>query len=308
MTYDRIVMVTRETRYEGLIQRFNTRGQASFYIEHAGGDFADYEHEHVVYQAAVTALRADLQAFGLQVHPIDRSFVPNYLFASGDLIVTVGQDGLVANTAKYVGDQPIVAVNPDPTRIDGVLLPFGVAAASGAVRDVLRDTATVRLVTLAEARLDDGQVLLAFNDLFIGPRTHQSARYEIRIDGRSEVQSSSGVIVSTGAGSTGWLSSLFNMAQGVAAFSGGTSGERPQLGWEDPRLVYVVREPFVSRQSGATIVAGTLEPGAQLELESRMPADGVIFSDGVETDRLAFGSGAVAHIRAASQRARLVVA
>jgi regulator of protease activity HflC (stomatin/prohibitin superfamily) len=42
-------------------------------------------------------------------------------------------------------------------------------------------------------------------------------------------------------------------------------------------------------------------------VESRMPSGGVIFSDGVEEDFLAFSAGATAHIRPAAQRARLVV-
>jgi len=42
-------------------------------------------------------------------------------------------------------------------------------------------------------------------------------------------------------------------------------------------------------------------------LESLMPSAGVIFSDGMESDFLQFNSGAIARVRAAEQRARLVV-
>ena len=65
-----------------------------------------------------------------------------------------------------------------------------------------------------------------------------------------------------------------------------------QLAWEDPRLVFVVREPFVSRHSAAAIVAGMIEEGEELVLESQMPSGGVIFSDGVESDFLDFNAGA----------------
>ncbi|HEV3037762.1 MAG TPA: hypothetical protein VHA33_08260 [Candidatus Angelobacter sp.] len=79
------------------------------------------------------------------------------------------------------------------------------------------------------------------------------------------------------------------------------------MGWEDDRLIYVVREPFVSRHSQAGIVAGMLESGRELLLESLMPSGGAVFSDGVEADYLQFNSGATAKVRAAEQRARLVV-
>src|SRR5205823_703527 len=153
-----------------------------------------------------------------------------------DVVITVGQDGLVANTAKYAGNLPIVAINPDPAHIDGILLPFTVDRARMAVRQVLARQAIIRNVTMAQATLANGQRLLAFNDFFIGARTHVSARYRIESADQSERQISSGVLVSTGAGSTGWMSSVFNMARGVAgAFGKNTS---PDLGvrltWEDP--------------------------------------------------------------------------
>ncbi|MBI5242616.1 MAG: hypothetical protein HY922_02900 [Elusimicrobia bacterium] len=130
-----------------------------------------------------------------------------------------------------------------------------------------------------------------------------SARYRLSFAGGEESQSSSGVIVSTGAGSTGWLSSLFNMASGVAAFRGAQGFEPLRLDWEDARLVFVVREPFKSRHSGASMAAGVIEEGSALRIESLMPSGGVIFSDGVEQDTLAFDSGAAAWIRAAAQKA-----
>ncbi len=55
-----------------------------------------------------------------------------------------------------------------------------------------------RSVSMAEAWLQDGQRLLAFNDLFVGARSHVSARYRIAQGGREEEQSSSGVIFSDG--------------------------------------------------------------------------------------------------------------
>jgi hypothetical protein len=79
-----------------------------------------------------------------------------------------------------------------------------------------------------------------------------------------------------------------------------------RLAWDDPRLVFVVREPFLSRASGVTLGAGVLEPGEELRLESHMPEGGVIFSDGVEADAVAFNSGAVATVRTAERQTRLV--
>ena len=304
--FDKIVLVTRKTRLEELIERFNTRAQAQFYIQHAGGDFSTYVAEHDVYQRSLESVRRSVEV-GLKLQVMDRALVPTYLFSKTDLIVTLGQDGLVANTAKYVGGQPILAVNPDPERFDGVLLPFQPAGLRAHLDLTLAAKARMKAVTLAEAKLKDGQRLLAFNDLFIGAASHVSARYRIRHGEKRESQSSSGIIVSTGAGSTGWLSSIFNQTSGILAFLGGAPVTPLRIEWEERRLLFIVREPFVSRHSQASVVAGTVLPGAPLELESQMPAGGVIFSDGVEADHLDFNSGALASIGIAPETANLVV-
>ena len=304
--FEKLVVVTRKTRLAELIERFNTRGQVKFYIEHSGGDFGEYEAEDAAYKQSLAAVRRALE-FGLPEQYLDRALVSTYRFAPGDVVVALGQDGLVANVAKYALAQPLLGVNPDPARYDGILLPWQPPDLRRAVGAVLEGHATVRPVTLAEAMLNDGQRLLAFNDLFIGARTHVSARYRLRVGDAGEAQSSSGLLVSTGAGSTGWISSVFNMAAGVTAFTGGKVGKGVRLDWGDPRLLFAVREPFISRHSTARIIAGYVPPQGELSLESLMPTGGVIFSDGIESDFLNFNAGSTARVRAAAERALLVV-
>jgi len=307
--FEKIVIVTRKTRLDELVERHNTRAQVKFILEHSGHEtvgFPEYAAEDDAYRRSLEAIRRALE-LGLKVQVVERALLSTFNFTDKDLVVAVGQDGLVANTAKYIGEQPLVGVNPDPERFDGVLLPFKPSAARAAVTRTMEGRARIRPVTLAEVRLADGQHLLGFNDLYVGARTHVSSRYRLRLSEAWEPQSSSGVLVSTGAGSTGWLSSVFNMAGNVTALTGGKAGSPLKLAWEDPRLVFVVREPLVSRHSRADHTAGVLEEGRALELESLMPADGVVFSDGVEADFLEFNSGALARIGAAKQQAQLVV-
>ena len=207
--FEKVFVVTRKTRLAELVERFNTVGQARFYIESAGGNFEEYALEDAVYRHSMEVTRRALPS-DLKIQFLDRGLAPTVLFTEKDLIVTLGQDGLVANTAKYVRGQPILAVNPDPRRFDGVLLPFQPDGLRGYLERTLANQVRLRSITLAEAKLKDGQRLLAFNDLFIGAQSHVSARYRIGYRARVEEQSSSGIIVSTGAGSTGWLSSIFN--------------------------------------------------------------------------------------------------
>jgi len=311
LEFDKIVLVTRKTRLEGLLERFNSLGQARFYLEHNGGDFGLYQREHDTYSAAVSALRSTLQGL-IKLQEIERSLLPNFLFTETNIVVTIGIDGLVANTAKYLNGQPLIAVNPDPANVDGILLPFDVQKAVVATKNVLNNQMTTRKISMANVYLNDGQTLLAFNDFFIGVKSHVSARYSIEINGLQERQSSSGIIVSTGVGSTGWLSSMFNMANGLLTGLHPVEYKNQPLpdshfDWESERLVFVVREPFISKTSSAKLVFGYISPRSPLIIRSEIAESGVIFSDGVEADFLTFNSGAIATISLADKKTNLVV-
>ncbi|HMO16002.1 MAG TPA: hypothetical protein PKD64_18185 [Pirellulaceae bacterium] len=288
------------------IQTSSEQPQATTSSTFAEAEFSVYESEEQQYQATVDWVRSSLD-LGYPLSMVDRRYLPNYEFRNAVVVVVIGPDGLVANTAKYVGNLPIIGVNPDPQRIDGVLLPFRAEQAKQVVESVIRECADIVRVTLAEAVLNDGQRMLAFNDLFIGRRSHVSARYNLRCGQASESQSSSGVIVATGAGSTGWLSSVFNMTRGVSSWVGGRPIAPVRWDWDASMLAWVVREPFASRFSQAELVAGTLEQNDLLELESLMPEGGAIFSDGIESDYLEFNSGTTAIIKVADQQAHLVI-
>src|SRR5215468_8685186 len=119
----KIVLVTRKTRLEDLISRYLTTEQARFYVEHLGADFSDYQREHDVFVRERQRTVATLERWG-RYQVIDRSFLPNFIFGPDDIVVALGQDGLVANTLKYLDGHPLIGVNPEPVRHDGILLPF----------------------------------------------------------------------------------------------------------------------------------------------------------------------------------------
>lgn len=270
------------------------------------GEFEEYEDEHERFHKSLESIQKQLSGL-IKTKILEHEFLPNYLFTPRDLVIVIGQDGLVANTAKYVSDIPVIAVNPDPERFDGVLLPFNTDTFLAAVQNVLSGKYQYNNVTMAEAKLSDGQRLLAFNDFFIGPTSHISARYKITYNNHSENHSSSGIIVSTGAGSTGWLSSLFNMANGINKYFGANVKVNPRkMRWNTNELVFIVREPFLSKTSQVDLSAGIITRANPLILESYMPRNGVIFSDGIQSDFLQFNSGAITTIGVAKEKAVLV--
>lgn len=299
------IIVKNKTRLESLVERFNTKAQAKFYIERSGGDFLDYEFEHETFLNSLASLQIQLSKV-IKNKTVERTYLPSFIFSEKNLIVVIGQDGLVANTAKYSRGIPIVAVNPDKSRYDGVLLPFDLSNFIGGVENVITNQFQTNTMSFAEAKLNDGQRLLAFNDLFIGASSHVSARYKISFNNIKEEHSSSGLIVSTLAGSTGWLSSIFNMAYGVTGmFEKNLKPKRPKL--KESELLFAVREPFQSIKTQIGISSGLITNNKTLTIESLMPTNGIIFSDGIETDFLKFNSGAIATIGIAKESAEIVI-
>ncbi|MGF7144848.1 NAD kinase [Anaerotaenia torta] len=309
LTENKIILVKRRTRLEELIARYNTIAQAKFYIEHMGSDFSDYITEDERYKKAISKAHSQLEALG-RVQVVDRDYVPNFIFGESDVVVVIGQDGLVANTLKYLSNQQLVGVNPDPVRWDGVLLPFTVSDLRLVVQEVFQKRRQIKEVSMAKAALNDGQTIYAVNDLFIGQRTHVSSRYHIQLGERHEYQSSSGIIVSTGLGSTGWLKSILtgaaNIVNGISDRKVNMQQER-SLPWNIDYLYFSVREPFPSKTSGADIVFGKVTQGSPLKILSQMPENGVIFSDGIESDYLQFNAGIEATITLAEKKGHLVI-
>ena len=272
---NKIVIVSQKTRLQELIERFNTKEQAQFYIEHMGDSFDDYMDEDRCYAESLTYVRKKAEQYA-RVSVIDKSFLCNYIFGRDDLVVCVGRDGLVCNTMKYLEESNLViGINPDPSRWEGVISPFSAEDSRwlfAIIFDGLREV-TTKKITFAHAVTQNGQELYAANDIFVGPANHISAGYDILYRGKYERQSSSGVIISTGLGQSS----------------------------------FAVREPYPSINSGADIVMGKIKLGESLKLRSCMPENGVIFSDGMQEDAISFNSGTLVTITVAKKQGNLLV-
>ena len=296
MSSPRAVVVSRPTELEHLVARHGTREQARFALRARGQDLGEVEARHERFLRVMTAASQAIPS-GWRRSRVARDDLCRFVWDPGDVVVVIGQDGLVANVAKYLAGQPVIGINPDPARIDGVLVSFGVEALEALLPRAAAERARVEERTLVQAEVDDGQRLRALNEVFIGHRTHQSARYRLRSRGLEERQSSSGLIVATGTGATGWARSIAHERAAPV----------PQPAPADRALAFFVREAFPSKSTGTAITSGALGPDDVLELTSELDDGGVVFGDGIEDDRLKVGWGMKVRVRCAPQRLRLVV-
>lgn len=107
---------------------------------------------------------------------------------------------------------------------------------------------------------------------------------------------SSGVLVGTGTGATGWLRSLWRER------GGGPALPAPA----EPRLVWYVREAWPSPATGTSLVQGALTGGQRLRLT--VESDRLVaFGDGMESDALELTWGQTVRLGVADTALRLLV-
>ena len=227
---------------------------------------------------------------------LDRSELNRFVFEEHDIVLAVGQDGLVANVAKYLNGQQVIGINPDPRLYEGVLTAHNPKDARELLHAAVAGTSRIVERTMVEATFDDGQRLLALNEVFIGHGSHQSARYRLQRGTVTERQSSSGVIVATGTGSTGWARSIARERRFAEELPEPTS----------EALAFFVREAFPGSGYDVGLTDGLLANGSELVIASEMNDGGVVFGDGIEDDRIEFSYGMQVTLRRARERLRLV--
>ena len=290
----RAVFVTRESDYELLLARHATREQARFFLDTRGQSIDALADRHQRFSTALQSVRAAVPSSWRQAS-VSRRDLDRFLFGPEDIVIAVGQDGLIANIAKYLHQQPVIGVNPDASQYDGVLARFSADAVPDLLPAVAAGDCMTEHLTMAQAVLDNGTRLLALNEFFVGHRSHQSARYEIGIGDRHEAQSSSGVIVATGTGTTGWARSIMESV-----------GTQMPLARDERAVNYFVREPFPSVATATTIRMGRVDASDHIAITSRLNDGGIIFADGIEQHFLEFDWGRRVQIEVAPDVVNLI--
>ncbi|GAA4040880.1 hypothetical protein [Streptomyces shaanxiensis] len=293
----RVVLVHRTTEYEELVARHGTHGQAAFFLSSRGRDIEEIAERHRRTRQALAEVTSAIPLTWRQTR-VERADLDRFLFAPEDVVVVVGQDGLVANVAKYLAGQPVLGVDTDPGRNPGVLVRHRPGDAAKLFASTQSGRVRFDELTMVEAVADDTQRLVALNEIYLGAVGHQTARYRLGLEddgGVVEAQASSGVIVGTGTGATGWLRSVWQERGGQLRLPSPT----------EERLMWFVREAWPSPATGTSLVAGELAAATRLRLTVESERL-VAFGDGMETDAVELTWGQTVRVGVCRERLRLV--
>ncbi|MFW5750176.1 MAG: NAD(+)/NADH kinase [Planctomycetota bacterium] len=224
-------------------------------------DRSHLEAEHAQHHRSLARVHEQLAA--CQVHERQIDVLTHADARQADIIVTVGGDGTVLATHTHLSDTPIIAVNSDPNRSVGHYTrcrPDGVydlvqAWIGGHAREELCHRLLLEIIDVRTGQRLNGRGDNVLNDcLFTNENPAAMTRYILSTAAGRETQWSSGVWISTAAGSTGAIASA-----GALPVEPGT-----------PALLYLVREPFFGR-GGFDDLTGRQLPPTGLELTPTIP-------------------------------------
>jgi NAD+ kinase len=258
----KLLLVHKKSRYEQLVLDAKDAHIAAL-VEHEDVSVAALERAHDAHASSLDEVVGAVVALGLEHDVLERGQVGEV--EGYDLVVTVGGDGTVLDISHKLGRTPILAINSDPSTSVGYFC-------AGTKADAGRLLGEILSGELAPKGLSRFRVLVndvvstppVLNDVLV---THQNpgavSSYILRVDDKLEPQRSSGVWISTPAGSTAAIRSA----------GGYVIPLRTDI------LQYLVREPYAALTGGYRLAKGILPVDATFELISKMQ-HGVLFIDG----------------------------
>ena len=278
-----------------LLARHGTRGQATFFLASRDRSIEDVAARDQAVRDAITAVTPAIPA-DWRRGVIERADLPRFLFEPGTSSSRWARTAWwptwpsISTGRSSSGSTPSRRATPASSS----RTPPGPRPACWPPPPARQRPAGP--LSMVQALTDDGQRLAALNEIYIGQATHQTARYTLTLPGgRAEPQASSGLIVSTGTGATGWCRSAWLERRSTLTLSAPA----------EPRLAWFVREAWPSPATGTACTEGDLAAGQALTLTAESDHL-VVFGDGIESDTISLSWGQSARIRLAAQTLRLL--
>lgn len=188
------------------------------------------------------------------------------LFKNKGLIIAVGGDGTFLIASHYIfGKTLMIGVNSDPDYKEGFFMSATKDDFRIKLKKILKSKFKIKKLHRLEAYIGKKKIPeFALNEFYVAAAIpYHTAKYYFSINGKRERQKSSGILVSTAAGSNAWMKS-----------AGGKI-----LNLNSDKFQYLIREPYSGRTAKkCTLVNGILNKNQKIIIEFEI-SDGLILAD-----------------------------
>jgi len=204
---------------------------------------------------------------------IEKDFSPVYAWRNNlskshlkdiDIVIAIGGDGTVLSASHFLIDKPLLAVNSSPETSEGALTTILIDDLDKKLKEIKENAFKEEKLERIEILINNKPLdVLALNEVFIAnDKAHLISRYKLKFNDGEEEQRSSGLIFSTGTGSTAWFKSA-----GGEQFS-------PQSRF----IKMIVREPYIRRLLKFSMLRETIHENQEIEIIPLVPSILVIDS------------------------------
>ena len=228
---------------------------------------------------------------------VERADLGRFVFGPEDVVVVVGQDGLVANVAKYLDGQPVVGIDPEPGRNPGVLVrPPGARRRGRCWPRPRCPSRRSRSARWSRPSPTTARSSVALNEVYVGHAATSRPATSCSVPEGTDEHQSSSAASSSGPAPAPPAGAARPGRSATATCRSPT--HRPGAGW-------FVREAWPSPATGTDLTEGLVAPGATLTVVAESDLL-VCFGDGIETDALRLTWGQRLTVARSDERLRLV--
>ena len=234
------------------------------------------------YKSTLNAVKKVLKKYSISYKLVDRDKLKEEQFLGKNLVIPVGGDGTFLRASQFVKTQLIFGVNADAKNKEGFFMQSDKSNFEPRLKKIMNNKFKIKKLPRLEARIDNHKIWnFALNEFFIGPKkSYHAAKYIVQIKNKKERQKSSGILVTTPAGSYAWARACSNKT----------------LPLDSKDYQFVVREPYEGNVfKNYKLKYEVLSKTEKVNVYSEM-LDGVIVADSVGKE-FTFKNGSKAAIK-----------
>lgn len=189
-----------------------------------------------------------------------------------DITISLGGDNHFQYVSHFIDNEYIFGINSDPLVSEGVLLSCNTDTLNVIKKQCDKGNYEIEKWTRLDVYINNEFVSRATCDVFIGEKERRfTSRQILFFNNFEKQQKSSGILVSTGSGSTGWFSSASRFIT-----------TNPVFGSTEPFAKFIVTEPYKGTLTDSSLIEGLIKENCSFKVCSLNNNEGIVVLDSLD--------------------------